>query len=100
MLEYLFEDAPEAGQLREIVAGVWWLRMPLPMALDHINLYLLEDSDGWWIIDTGISIDPTQELWEKVFERHLQGKPVKAARCQLSSATMQEQQLADFVKLP
>jgi glyoxylase-like metal-dependent hydrolase (beta-lactamase superfamily II) len=78
MLKYLFDDAPESGHVREIVPGVLWLRMPLPMALDHINLYLLEDSDGWWLIDTGIAIDPTQALWEGVFERYLKGKPVKA----------------------
>ncbi len=78
MLSYLFEDAPDAGQLREIVPGVLWLRMPLPMALDHINLYLLEDCDGWWIVDTGIALGPTQDLWESVFERHFQDKPVKA----------------------
>lgn len=78
MLRYLFEDAPDSGQVREISPGVVWLRMPLPMELDHINLYLLEDSDGWWIVDTGIAIDPTQELWEGVFKEVLQGKPVKA----------------------
>ena len=78
MLRYLFDDAPQAGDVREIAPGVLWLRMPLPMALDHINLYLLEDVDGWWVIDTGIAIDPTQALWEGVFERHLQGKPIKA----------------------
>ena len=78
MLTYLFEDVPEPGGLREIVPGVHWLRMPLPMALDHINLYLLEDTDGWWIVDTGIAIDPTQALWEKVFTDCLAGKPVKA----------------------
>jgi len=52
--------------------------MPLPMALDHINLYLLEDSDGWWIIDTGMKVGPTQTLWEKIFANELDGKPVKA----------------------
>ena len=78
MLNYLFDDVPESGQLREIVPGVYWLRMPLPMALDHINLYLLEDADGWWIIDTGIALGPTQALWETVFEQQLKGKPVKA----------------------
>jgi glyoxylase-like metal-dependent hydrolase (beta-lactamase superfamily II) len=78
MLKYLYDDVPGPGELREIAPGVHWLRMPLPMALDHINLYLLEDHDGWWIIDTGIAIDPTQALWEQVFEQHLQGKPIKA----------------------
>jgi glyoxylase-like metal-dependent hydrolase (beta-lactamase superfamily II) len=76
--QYLFDDVPGPGCLREIVAGVYWLRMPLPMALDHINLYMLEDVDGWWIIDTGIGMGPTQELWEQIFSEHLRGKPVKA----------------------
>ena len=78
MLKYLFDDVPEPGRVQEIVPGVLWLRMPLPMALDHINLYLLEDHDGWWIIDTGIAIGPTQELWEQIFDQYLEGKPVKA----------------------
>ncbi len=60
MLRYQFDDVPEPGQLREVAPGVHWLRMPLPMALDHINLYLLEDHDGWWIVDTGIAIGPTE----------------------------------------
>jgi len=79
MLTYLFEDVPESGQVREIVPGILWLRMPLPMALDHINIYLLEDDDGWWVVDTGIAIDPTKELWEALFDSDiLDGKPVKA----------------------
>ena len=78
MVEYLFEGVPEPGALCEVAPGVQWLRMPLPMDLDHINLYLLEDTDGWWIVDTGIALGPTQSLWEQVFEQHLGDKPVKA----------------------
>lgn len=78
MLRYLFDDVPDSGQVREITPGVLWLRMPLPMELDHINLYLLEDTDGWWVVDTGINIDPTRELWEAVFQRELRDKPIKA----------------------
>ncbi len=77
-IRYLFDDVPAPGTLREIAPGVLWLRMPLPMALDHINLYLLEDDDGWWIIDTGIALGPTQELWEQIFTQCLGDKPVKA----------------------
>ena len=78
MLEYVFPDTPEPGELREVASGVWWLRMPLPLALNHINLYLLKESDGWRIVDTGIALGPTGELWEQIFDRHLGGKPVKA----------------------
>ncbi len=79
MLTYPFEDPPEAGATREIAPGVLWLRMPLPMALDHINVYLLEDDDGWWVIDTGIAIGPTESLWEALFAGGSLGdRPVKA----------------------
>jgi len=77
-LKYLFDDVPAAGSLRQVAPGVQWLRMPLPMALDHINLYLLEDTDGWWIVDTGIGIGPTQQYWEQIFTSALGDKPVKA----------------------
>ena len=78
MLEYPFADVPDSGEVMQVAPGVLWLRMPLPMELDHINLYLLEDTDGWWVIDTGIAIDPTEALWEQVFVKHLGGKPIKA----------------------
>lgn len=78
MINYLFEDVPEQGEMRQVVDGIYWLRMPLPMALDHINLYLLEDDDGWWVVDTGIAVGATEEIWEKVLTTSLQGKPVKA----------------------
>jgi glyoxylase-like metal-dependent hydrolase (beta-lactamase superfamily II) len=50
--------------------------MPLPFALDHINLWLLEDGDGWTAVDTGIGLDPTRTLWEAVFAGGLGGRPL------------------------
>lgn len=82
MLDYPFGDAlPAPGALKEVAGGVYWLRMPLPMALDHINLYLLEDTDGWWVVDTGMALQPTQSLWREIFARQLNGKPIKAVLC-------------------
>ena len=78
MLNYPYDVLPAPGETIEIQPGLHWLRMPLPMALDHINLYLLEDTDGWWIVDTGMSIGPTQELWETIFSTVMGDKPVKA----------------------
>ena len=78
MVEYAFPDLPEPGCVMEVAPGVMWLRMPLPLALDHINLYLLEDDDGWWVVDTGIALGSTEELWEQIFDSHLGGKPIKA----------------------
>ena len=52
MLEYPFTDIPAPGKTIEVAPGVFWLRMPLPMSLDHINLYLLESETGWTVGDT------------------------------------------------
>ena len=75
-LSYPFTDKPQPGELVSVAPGVFWLRMPLPIALNHINLWLLEDDEGWTIVDTGISDDETRNLWEQVFTRRLNGKPV------------------------
>ncbi|MEM1113583.1 MAG: MBL fold metallo-hydrolase [Pseudomonadota bacterium] len=81
MISYPIEGLPEPGRSIEVADGVHWLRMPLPMALDHINLYLIEDEDGWLIVDTGIALGPTESLWEEVFTHVLADKPVKAVIC-------------------
>jgi glyoxylase-like metal-dependent hydrolase (beta-lactamase superfamily II) len=80
-LHYPFGDqVPEPGRVADIAPGVRWLRMGLPFALDHINLWLLADRidgvDGWTIVDCGITNDATREAWEQVFASEVQGRPV------------------------
>jgi glyoxylase-like metal-dependent hydrolase (beta-lactamase superfamily II) len=84
-LHYPFGDAlPASGETREVAPGVRWLRMGLPFALNHINLWLLEDRidsgagpvEGWTIVDCGIADDTTRAAWNAVFETQLDGKPV------------------------
>ena len=75
-LAYEFETTPEVGQSIEILPGVRWLRMPLPFMLGHINLWLLEDGDGWVIVDTGLNTHKTKELWQQVLGRDLGAAPV------------------------
>lgn len=66
-LEHPFAAPPAIGQTREVAAGVLWLRMPLPYATDHINLWLLADEDaagpGWALVDTGVKSQPSMDLW-------------------------------------
>lgn len=81
LLHYPHGDTlPEPGSTIELAPGVRWIRMPLPFALDHINLWLLRDKvdgvDGWTIIDCGISRDELKVLWDKIFETQLEGLPV------------------------
>ena len=80
-LHYPFGDSlPAPGTALEVAPGVHWLRMPLPFALDHINLWLLRDEQegiaGWTIVDCGISNAATRALWEQIFADELQGLPV------------------------
>lgn len=67
---------PAAGEVVEIAPGLLWLRMPLPFDLDHINLYLIEDVDGWVIVDCGLLSSTTTKVWEGVVERYLGDKPI------------------------
>jgi hypothetical protein len=61
-LEFPFSAPPCGGETREVAPGILWLRMPLPFALDHINLWLLADGDGWTQIDSGYGDAPTRAL--------------------------------------
>jgi glyoxylase-like metal-dependent hydrolase (beta-lactamase superfamily II) len=84
-LDYPLGDAlPENGRLLELAPGVKWLRMTLPFALNHINLWLLEDERqtdggierGWTVVDCGVSNETTRAAWEHIFAAELEGKPV------------------------
>ncbi len=73
---YPYEDSPAPGILREVGPGGFWLRMPLPFALEHINLWLLADNDGWTIVDCGFGTDETRDLWHAISSKQLHGKRV------------------------
>ncbi|MCX7079145.1 MAG: MBL fold metallo-hydrolase [Pseudomonas sp.] len=80
-LRYPWPQPPANGQVREVAPGVFWLRMPMPFSLDHINLYLLRDGDGWVVVDTGLNNEQTREVWEQVFVEVFVGLPVRAVIC-------------------
>ncbi len=68
---------PAPGEAIPVAEGVWWIRMPLPFALDHINLWVLEDGDGFTLVDTGFGVQATWDLWERHFAGVMQGRAVK-----------------------
>jgi glyoxylase-like metal-dependent hydrolase (beta-lactamase superfamily II) len=85
-LEYCFQETlPEPGRKLAVAPGVFWVRMPLPFALDHINLWLLRDSldgrDGWTVIDSGIASAEIRQYWEQIFGHELEGLPVLRVLC-------------------
>jgi len=76
-LTYPHADVPAPGATIEVAPGVHWLRMPLPFALNHINLWALEDEDCWCLVDTGYGVEATFDLWQQLFDGPLAGRPVK-----------------------
>jgi glyoxylase-like metal-dependent hydrolase (beta-lactamase superfamily II) len=75
-LTFPFAQPPAPGNWQEIAPGIFWVRMPLPFALDHINLWILRDHSGWTLIDTGIGSETTRGLWDQIIPGLLQNGEV------------------------
>jgi glyoxylase-like metal-dependent hydrolase (beta-lactamase superfamily II) len=74
-LSYPLQDAlPLPGESLDVAPGVRWLKMPLPFALNHINLWLLRDGDGWCAVDAGYDSDETRALWARQFAGTMAGQ--------------------------
>ncbi|UYO43077.1 MBL fold metallo-hydrolase [Rhodopseudomonas palustris] len=67
-LDFPFPEPPRFGEVTEVRPGLLWLRLPLPFQLDHVNIYLIQDTDGWAILDTGLSEDEALAVWDGYFE--------------------------------
>jgi glyoxylase-like metal-dependent hydrolase (beta-lactamase superfamily II) len=72
-LEYPCGDGPAAGAALRVAPGVFWIRMPMPVAIGHINLWAIEDIDGWAIVDTGLHTSETMAAWRALFSGPLSG---------------------------
>ena len=75
-ISFPFEQPPSEGKAIEIADGILWMRLPLPMALDHVNVYAIRDGDGWCIVDTGFFSKRTQSIWETLLSGPLNGDPI------------------------
>ncbi|SHI81797.1 MBL fold metallo-hydrolase [Wenxinia saemankumensis] len=75
-LRFPWDAPPEPGRATEVAEGILWMRLPLPMALDHVNVYALADEDGWTIVDAGLSWQTGRALWGELLAGPLAGRPV------------------------
>ncbi|WP_340107143.1 MBL fold metallo-hydrolase [Pikeienuella sp. HZG-20] len=71
------EAFPGPGEAIEVAERILWLRLPLPMTLDHVNVYALDDGDGWTIIDTGFQTGKIKAAWADLMNGPLAAKPVR-----------------------
>ena len=51
---------------RELAPGLFGVRFALPFALDHVNVWLIADDDGWTLIDAGLADQRTRDRWEEL----------------------------------
>ena len=75
-LRYPWESHPGPEHVVEVVPGVLWIRLKLPFRLNHVNIYLLADGDGWAMVDTGFGNDTTIAAWTALFDGPLAGKTI------------------------
>ncbi|WP_407493782.1 MBL fold metallo-hydrolase [Pseudooceanicola sp. MF1-13] len=76
LLDYPFPEPPAPGAAVTLAPGLLWMRLALPLALDHVNIYAIEDGDGWFIWDAGMGDSPSLEAWETLLNGPLAGRPV------------------------
>ncbi len=76
-LKFPYETPPSGAEMIEVAEGIHWIRLPLPMKLDHVNIYALEDGDGWTVIDAGMNTRKGRALWGALMAGPLRGRPVK-----------------------
>jgi glyoxylase-like metal-dependent hydrolase (beta-lactamase superfamily II) len=77
-LQFIEIAPPAPGAAVRIAPGVWWARIPLPIDLDHINVWLLETAEGFVIVDTGMAAEVAKEAWEQIDAQLLRDRRVCA----------------------
>lgn len=76
VLRYPWEAHPGPQEVVEVAPGILWIRLKLPFRLDHVNIYLVADGEGWAMVDTGFGNDATIAAWTALFEGALAGKTI------------------------
>ena len=80
-LTYPFAEPPEWGEAIAVADGVLWMRLSMPIALNHVNVYAVEDGAGWAVVDTGLDLPDSRERWEAMLTGPLGGRPVRRVIC-------------------
>ncbi len=76
MIHYPHETPPAKGTAREIADGILWIRLSMPLGLDHVNVYALREPNGWTVIDTGLDTKLNRREWAAIIKDDLCGDPI------------------------
>ncbi len=77
-LHFVDVTPPEPGTCVDIAPGVLWGRIPLPIDLNHINIWLLDTGDGYVAVDTGMAVGMGKDAWGRIAATHFTHKPLRA----------------------
>ncbi len=75
-LSYPLDGQPDDGEFMAVEPGLLWIRLALPYRLNHVNVWAVEGSTGWTIVDTGLDDQRTRTAWEHLLAGALGGRPV------------------------
>jgi glyoxylase-like metal-dependent hydrolase (beta-lactamase superfamily II) len=53
------------GETACVADGVYQLKLPVPLPLRFVSVYMIEGGDGWTIVDTGFDYPDTYEVWKR-----------------------------------
>ena len=76
MIHYPHQTPPAKGTAREIADGILWIRLSMPLGLDHVNVYALREPNGWTVIDTGLDTKLNRREWAAITKDDLRGDPI------------------------
>lgn len=76
MIHYPHETPPAKGTARKIADGILWIRLSMPLGLDHVNVYALREPNGWTVIDTGLDTKLNRREWAAIIKDDLRGDPI------------------------
>ena len=76
-LKFTVQRPPAYGELTDMLPGLFWVRLPMPTAPNHINCWLLDNGPGWTMVDCGLNSDDSFELWDKLWRGLLRARPLQ-----------------------
>lgn len=76
-LKFTVQRPPAYGELTDVLPGLYWVRLPVPLRLNHVNCWLLDDGPGWTLVDCGMNTDDIFEIWDKLWRGLLRSRPLQ-----------------------
>jgi glyoxylase-like metal-dependent hydrolase (beta-lactamase superfamily II) len=76
-LKFTVQRPPAYGELTDVLPGLFWVRLPVPLTLNHVNCWLLDNGSGWTLVDCGMNTDEIFEIWDKLWRGLLRSRPLQ-----------------------